>query len=465
MNNKLGKGIIAVFLANIINLIFNLISNFALPKYLSVESYAAIKSFTLYLSYAGFLHFGYEDGMYLKYGGQEKKDISYNELSLNMSTLRIFQAVISILIFVVAFGLHDDILFFFGLALLPYNMMYYFRNLFQAIGEFKLYGKVLNLTTVMLFILNMTLLFIVKTQDYIYYLMANVLVYVLTWIFIELYIRKTSNFRFSLFDFSIYEFISNIKTGFLLMLGTFASILLTSMDRWFVKAFLDNIAFAQYSFAVSIENFLNVAITPITVTLYNYFCKTKDVDEINKLKRYIIIFSVIVVACAFPAKFILEVWLTNYLNSVIVVFLLFASRIFFTINTSIYVNLYKAHKMQRKYFFKLVFVIIFGLVSNAIIFAVFRVKEAFAIATLLSAILWQTLSLMDFKEFRFYINEIVFLIVETTVFIVTGIFCSSLAGFAIYVLVTIATCFILMRKDVLGIASLMHNYYRMKLKK
>ena len=168
MNNKLGKGIIAVFLANIINLIFNLISNFALPKYLSVESYAAIKSFTLYLSYAGFLHFGYEDGMYLKYGGQEKKDISYNELSLNMSTLRIFQAVISILIFVVAFGLHDDILFFFGLALLPYNMMYYFRNLFQAIGEFKLYGKVLNLTTVMLFILNMTLLFIVKTQDYIY---------------------------------------------------------------------------------------------------------------------------------------------------------------------------------------------------------------------------------------------------------------------------------------------------------
>ena len=48
------------------------------------------------------------------------------------------------------------------------------------------------------------------------------------------------------------------------------------MDRWFVKALMTTLAFAQYSFAVSMENFMNVAVTPVTTTLYNYFCKATD---------------------------------------------------------------------------------------------------------------------------------------------------------------------------------------------
>ena len=51
---------------------------------------------------------------------------------------------------------------------------------------------------------------------------------------------------------------------------------LTTMDRWFVKFLLDTYAFAQYSFAVSVESFLNLAITPVTTTLYNYFCQENN---------------------------------------------------------------------------------------------------------------------------------------------------------------------------------------------
>lgn len=458
MSSKLGKGILAVLFANIINLIFNLITNFTLPKYLSIDSYAAIKSFTLYLSYAGFLHLGYEDGMYLKYGGMDKKDISHDELSTNMSTLRIFQFAVAIFILVISIILKNSVLLFFGLTILPYNMIYYFRNLYQAIGEFKLYGTIMNFTTILLFVFNMVLLFGVGTKKFEWYLIANVIVYVVSWIFLEVHIRQTSKCKFALSVFSLKEFILNIKIGFLLMLGTFSSIFLTSMDRWFVKILLSNMAFAQYSFAVSMENFLNVAISPITVTLYNYFCRETHNKQINLLKNNVIIFSVSIITCAFPAKFILETWLMPYLDSVKVVFYLFASRIFFTINTSIYVNLYKANRMQKKYFFKLILVIIFGFLSNSLLYTLLKNKESFAVATLLSSILWLLLSQKDFTENRVSLKEALYLLLECGSFLILGIHFNSILGCLIYIILTILMSCIFMKESVLYLKNVIKNY-------
>ena len=107
----LSRGMFSVLVANIIDLGFNLVTNFALPKYLPVESYAAIKTFTLMLSYAGVLHFGYEDGMYLKYGGKQKKDIDIEEWKVNISSLRIFQLGISVCILIAGIYLNSDIIF------------------------------------------------------------------------------------------------------------------------------------------------------------------------------------------------------------------------------------------------------------------------------------------------------------------------------------------------------------------
>lgn len=86
MSTSLKKGLMYVLIANFINLGFNLITNFVLPKELSVESYATIKTFQLYVSYAGLFHFGFVDGMYLKYGGKNVKEIRGEDLKTNLST-------------------------------------------------------------------------------------------------------------------------------------------------------------------------------------------------------------------------------------------------------------------------------------------------------------------------------------------------------------------------------------------
>ena len=72
----MGKGIIVILIANILNMVFGLATGFILPKYLSVETYAIIKTFQLYLSFVGLFHMGYADGMYLRYGGKNLKDLN-----------------------------------------------------------------------------------------------------------------------------------------------------------------------------------------------------------------------------------------------------------------------------------------------------------------------------------------------------------------------------------------------------
>lgn len=90
-------GMLKVLIANVVNLIIGLLSSFILPKFLSINSYAEIKTFQLYVSYIGLLHFGYVDALYLLYGGQEINKIDKDSLKENLSTFQVFQVIVTII--------------------------------------------------------------------------------------------------------------------------------------------------------------------------------------------------------------------------------------------------------------------------------------------------------------------------------------------------------------------------------
>ena len=110
------------------------------------------------------------------------------------------------------------------------------------------------------------------------------------------------------------------------MLGTFSNIIFTSIDRWFVKIYMSNIEFAMYSFAVSIEGLMNVMVSPISTTLYNFFCKNINKLELKNIKEKIIMFASFVVIGAYPAKFVIERYLTNYTDAIHILFYLLVLR-------------------------------------------------------------------------------------------------------------------------------------------
>ena len=98
----------------------------------------------------------------------------------------------------------------------------YFKFLYQATGEFTLYGKAMNLTTISTFALNMFLLFVVKTDDIVWYVLGYVVLYFGVWIVLEVYFRaKHTIEKGNLFLMNV--LLDNVKSGFLLTLGNLSS--------------------------------------------------------------------------------------------------------------------------------------------------------------------------------------------------------------------------------------------------
>lgn len=459
MYSGLKKGLIAVFGANIINLVFNLLTNFLLPKYLSVDSYTAIKTFQLYSSYVGIFALGYADGMYLRYGGKDLSSLDTKELKMGLFSFRIMMLLESIILIPSFIFWKDKVLIGFGCTVFTANMINYFKNLYQAAGEFIQYGKILNWITIATFSANVILLFGLKTDDYFLYLICYAIIYAVIWLILEVKIHKildaTGKVRASV------SFLwENIKAGFLLMVGNFSNILLSSMDRWFVKALMDSAQFAYYSFAVSMEGFLNVAITPITTTLYNYFCNHMEVEDVVRVRRYVLLFGTIIVASAFPAKFVIEIFLNNYIDSVKVLFILFATQIIYVMIKGVYVNLYKAAKMQNTYFVRLVFILVAGAVLNYVFVRIYPYKEAFAVGTLSTAFIWLLLCVLDFKEYKFEIREWMYVLFEVLVFIICGTCFGSVTGLLVYIAFTVVMMRLLMHHEFKNFIQIILNVLR-----
>lgn len=435
--NKLLKGILQIFSANILNLFFSIGTAFILPKFLPVDAYSQIKTYQLYVTYTAVFHLGYNDGMILKYGGRTMESLGMRELQTDLSTVRIFQGIMTMLCIIAGILLKDTALFMAACAILPLNMINYFKNLYQAVGEFKKYSRILNWTTILTFIINIVLVGIIRTEQFAFYLLGYVIINGWIWIKLEATFCKTLHTKFvgKRFSWSILK--SNISSGFLLLTANLSSMLLTGIDRFFVKGLLTTVDFAQYAFVASMENFLNVAVMPVSISLYNYFCVNHENEDIKTAQELIISFASIVIAGAFAVRLVLELFLGEYLDSSKVLFILFVGHLFMIVIKCLYVNLYKARKQQKKYSEKLAIVVVMAVVFNVLGFIMYPHKEAFAAGTLAAAILWFLLCQIDFKDVKCTFRHYLFLMVEAGVFLYCGFFMKAVMGAVIYIAVTL----------------------------
>ena len=138
--------------------------------------------------------------------------------------------------------------------------------------------------------------------------------------------------------------------------------------------------------------------------------------------------------------------MTKYIDASTVVFLLFSAQMFYTVIRSIYVNLYKVQRKQSVYFAKLVAVLVIGFMLNCICYAIANVKEAFAVGTLLSAIVWFVLSKRDFKYLRCSIKTEIFMFVQLISFLIMGFTLPAIIGCVLYIMVTVLFLRVLMKE-------------------
>lgn len=441
------KGLIIVFIANLISLAINILNSFLLPKFLSIDTYAMLKTYTFYVGYAGFLSLGFADGMYLKYGGEDFQLVSNDELSKSVRSYFVLELIASLILIIIAIFSKYYILVYCALGAFFINIIGYYKNFYQAVGEFKLYGKSLNYQTALLFIVNLFLIFLIKTDNSYIYISVQVITACIVAIYLTIFLNK----RKPIFHKGSLEIkdikriiVENVGSGFSLMLGNFSSSIFTGLDRWFVKILLDNVSFAFYSFAVSLENILNVFITPITVSLYNVFCKNREREYVIEIKKMTLAWGFIILSLAFPVKFIIQNYLTNYTHSLSIIFPLFGAQAFYVVIKGIHVNLYKAEQKQKRYFAIMLAMIVIATILNGIFYCFNKNAETFAYATFLTAGCWFVYCEIESSSLRLSLKEYLAILVVMFSYFGFGQLDNCFIGIALYAVVVLMVLFALM---------------------
>src|SRR5699024_9201345 len=73
-----------------------------------VEDYGFWQLYLFYSSYIGFLHFGWNDGIYLRYGGEEYDDLDKPVFFSQFYSLLFLQIILALLISIFSFNLIND---------------------------------------------------------------------------------------------------------------------------------------------------------------------------------------------------------------------------------------------------------------------------------------------------------------------------------------------------------------------
>ncbi|MGH0606919.1 hypothetical protein [Bacillus mycoides] len=439
MNFK--KDFIRVLNVNVLNLLIGIVTGFLLPACLPIDQYAHLKTFTLYLTYVGLLHFGYIDGLFLKYGGEQKKNINLGILKGENLFFLYFQVIITSILLFIGIYLNNYIYMGIALCILPMNIQSLFKFFYQAIGEFKVYSRITLLAPSITFIFNLCLIFYFKVDNFEFYILANIVCNYLIFIILELIFLRNQKYIKVIYNKG--GLMDNFRIGIFVMIGNFSSILFYTVDRWFVKYYMDVRSFAFYSFAISMMTVITVMIGAVTTTLYPYLARNKQLIK-NSIRVQLLILGTLLSSSYFVFALIVESFMVKYIESLSVISILFVSFPAIIVINALYSNLYKLQRKQKRYFVTIFCILIFNVLMNLVAIHIYAGIESIAIATSIAFYVWYIYSGREFKSMKSSRRESLFLILYLMLFLWCSLSMTAVLGGIIYLVgisILILICF------------------------
>lgn len=424
------SNIMRVMFANVFNLGSSFIVGFILPAYLSVNEYGMYRQFTLYLSFVFIFNFGFNDGIFIKYGGKSGNEIDEIELLKEHSFINAFQLIISLIMLVVSLVLKNQLFILFSVATFFVTMFTYHRNFLQATGEFKVYSRSNIIQTVANIITILFVVFVLKSNQSVNYILATIVTQIITYAFMEYYFIKSYGLKFIIGKKGI---LKNFKVGIFILIANLSMSFIGNVGAWITNIGLSVYEFAQYSFSISMLNIILMIINSVGLVFYNVISKNKNEQMLNFIKTVLLILGVFGGIFFFIFKIIITSFLSKYVDSILLFSITFISIPYIMVANVIINNLYKARNDERKYFKDSLLLAVFALLFVGIIFVATHSVKMIAFATTAVYILWYLYSTEH--EFNFLKNtkkEISLLVSHAIVFYFTANFLSSIQGIIIY---------------------------------
>jgi len=321
--------------ANFLVLGITVILNLFVPKYLGIKEYSNWQLYVFYTGYVGFFHFGWLDGIYLKIGGEQYDDLDKKTLGTQFWYLFFFQLSLSVILIIYTKilsigGNREIILFSTAITLLITNCKTYILYIFQSTNRIKEYAQ-LSINDRYIYILGVFIYLFSGGRNFAILIILDILSKLVITLWGMVRISDIIFIKFANFKYTLKEILSNIKVGINLMLGNIASMLVTGITRMFVEQHWSIEVFGKLSFTLSLSNMFMTFINAIGVVMFPMLRRTnKDNLKILyiNLRNIFVPTTYAILLFYVPMRYVLNIWLPSYNQSMIFMGILFPMVIF-----------------------------------------------------------------------------------------------------------------------------------------
>lgn len=344
---KVIRDIFYSFSANAVSLGISVFMVMVVPRFLSVDDYGLWQLYLFYSSYLGFLHFGWEDGVYLRYAGKRLEELDRRRFAGQFYGIIALQILLALLVVSLAELVVSDPIkqtaLFCAVVLAPFvNFNNLCNFILQITGHIKEYAKLLLTERVLYFFGVLLFLVGLGLNEFRYMYYANAFAIIGVTLVGAYLFRAFLRLHFEPLGQILSETAENLRVGVKLMFANVASILIIGGIRYGISMGWDAATFGKVSLTLGISNFLLIFINSVSIV---FFPIIKRMDESRRAEAYmkirgmltVLLFAALI--CYYPLKSFLAWWLPKYADSLVYMSVLFPVCIFES-KVSLLINTY-----------------------------------------------------------------------------------------------------------------------------
>lgn len=433
-----------VIVSNLLTVLVSSIVVLILPKIMGVEEYGYWQLYIFYLSYVGFLHFGWVDGIYLRYGGLEYSDLEEETFFSQFLMLLLYLTIVSAIILIgIPFFITDsNSQFVYSLLTLTMwitNLRFLFIYILQMTNRLKESSYIISGDR-LLYLLLLLLFIVVGERSFRVMVYADLIGRFFSLVYAIYLCKDLVLHRFSKFKIDLVEVFLNISVGINLMLSNIASMLIIGTVRIGIQRVWDIATFGKVSLTLSISNLMMTFINAVGLVIFPLLKRTKE-ENLPKiydgLRNSLMLMMFGVLLFYYPLRFVLNQWLPAYHDSLIFMALIFPMSVYEG-KMALLINTYlKALRMEKTIFRVNLFVMCCSFISTLITafwlhnltLTVLSIVFLLALRSILAEILLS-------KKISISIHKDIALeLVMTTIFISVSWFLPIYIGFLCYLIV------------------------------
>lgn len=442
--------------SNLIALIVSTIVVLIVPKLIGVEEYGYWQLYIFYSSYVGLLHFGWNDGIYLRYGGYEYDKLDKKLFFSQFISLITSQVILGILIYGFSSFYAIDtnrgfIIKMVAIAMILSNSRLMLLFILQATNRIKEYARITMFDRIVYITLIIVFL-ILGVRDFKLMIIADLIGKFGSLVYSMISCKEIVVNKISYFYCTVKETITNISVGIKLMFANIASMLIIGIVRFGIERTWDVATFGKVSLTLSISNMMMIFINAVGVVMFPILRRTNQerLPSIYSIMRnFLMVLSLGALVFYYPFKTVISAWLPQYAESLLYMALLFPIFIYEG-KMSLLINTYLKTLRREKVMLQInIIIMLFSLVLTYVSTQILRNLDITVLNIVILLVFRCVLAEIYLsKELKLNVNkDIVLELSLTLVFILSGWFINSWLTVMIYAIAYIIYL-IIKKKDI-----------------